>query len=277
MKNRTLLIVLNIVALISTLVMNFFSQRPSAIPGLTAIFPYSTQELGESRAIFFLPAGYVFAIWGVIYLGLIAFAIFQAQPRARDSQTVEKVGVWFIVSCLANIVWLLLFQNNQVWASTIAMIVLLVSLLMIYTRLGIGRTPVSTAVKWMTHIPFSIYLGWITVATVANFSAALYVSGNIVSFLGISADVWAVIMMIVAAAITFAMLYLRRDAAYAFVVVWALIGINARSFETDLFIREVGSLNAALVDTSALIVAVVVAIGALAALFLRASSSARTT
>lgn len=265
MNRFTTLAVLNVVAYVSTLVINFLSQSASVL-GFKP-FPYTVAELGESRALFFLPAGYVFAIWGVIYLGLGAFAVYQARAANREA-VVNQIGWWFIISSLGNMTWLVLFLNNQIVASTVAMLVILVALIAIYLRLGIGRSAVSAAERWAVHIPFSIYLGWITVATVANVAAALYDGGSVTGFLGLSADIWAVAMMAIAVAITLAMIYRHRDVAYALVVVWALAGIYARPFTTPVF-EPVAALNAGLVDGAALLLAIGVAVAAAAGWFLR--------
>lgn len=265
MNRFTTLAVLNVVAYVSTLVVNFLSQSASVL-GVKP-FPYTVAELGESRALFFLPAGYVFAIWGVIYLGLGAFAVYQARAARREA-VVNAIGWWFVVSSLGNIAWLVLFLNNQIVASTAAMLVILAALIAIYLRLDIGRAAVSPAERWAVHIPFSIYLGWITVATVANFAAALYDGGNVTGWLGIGADVWAVAMIAIAFIITLAMIVRRRDVAYALVVVWALVGIYVRPFTTPVF-EPVAALNAGLVDAAALILAIGTAVAAAAGWFLR--------
>lgn len=268
MKRFSSLQIINIIALVLTLIMNGLSQ--------TSLFPNTVGDLGESRAIFFLPSGYVFAIWGLIYTGLIAYAIYQARPSQRDAEVVQSIGWWFVVSCAANILWLVLFLFDMVWLSTVAMLAILISLLMIYTRLGIGTKSVSMAEKWAVHIPFSIYLGWISVATVANFSTALYTSGSITSFIGLNAAMWANVMLVVAAILAFGMLYFRRDAAYALVIVWASYGIYARPFDTDLY-EILADLNASLVNTMALSIAVVVGIGAIIALGLSVKQWQATT
>jgi hypothetical protein len=254
MTKNTLLKISNLVAIIATLIMNGLSNN-------TAIFPQTMAELGEKRAIFFLPSGYVFAIWGVIYILLIGFVIYQFRPIATENGTVERVGWWFVLSCIANGTWLWLFLYDRVWLSTIAMLVLLGSLLMIYRRLQIGERKVDWQQQWAAHIPFSVYLGWISVATVANFSAALYEADQITSFLGIGADIWAVIMMTVAGILGFLMLWRKLDIAYALVIVWALIGIYARPFDTPLY-DILNNLNASLVNTAAIVVAIAVAVGA---------------
>ncbi len=263
----------NIGAFIVTLVINFFSQSASAF-GLE-LFPNTVAELGESRAIFFLPAGYVFAIWGIIYLGMAAFIVYQGRPSQRENPLIARVGWWFVLSCVGNSVWLILFLNNQVVASTAAILLLFVSLLAIYLRVGIGRTAVNSTVRWSVHIPFSIYLGWVSVATVANIAAALYVSGSVTSFAGITADVWAVILMLIATGLALAMLFTRNDIAYALVIVWAVLGIYVRPFDTAVF-EALAALNAGIVNAAAIILPVLIlgAIGAFIALSQRRRSQA---
>lgn len=255
MSKVNVLRVSNLVAIILTLIMNGLSNSD--------IFPATIGDLAESRATIFLPAGYVFAIWGLIYTLAIGFVIYSFRPRAEEDGTVETVGWWFVISCIANVSWLILWLYEQVWLSTVAMLVLLAALLMIYTKLGIGERKVDWQQRWATFVPFSVYLGWISVATVANFTAALYDTGAVTTFLGIGADMWTVIMMAVAAVLGFAMLYFRKDVAYALVIVWAVYGINARPFDTELY-SIVQSLNLSFVNTAALAIAVIVAIGALA-------------
>ena len=157
---------LNIVAIIVTIAMN----------ALANIVPFNGQNTGQISdmfKVFFVPAGYVFSIWGVIYLGFVAFAVYQALPAQRDNKTLAAITPLFLVSCVANVVWLLLWHYNQFPLTLFFMIVLLLSLIAIYLRLDIGRGPVTPAVKWMLNLPFSIYLGWITVATIANFTSVL--------------------------------------------------------------------------------------------------------
>ncbi len=122
------------------------------------------------------------------------------------------------------------------------------------------------------HIPFSIYLGWITVATVANIAATLYEAGSVTVFLGIGADVWAALMMLVAVA----MIFTRSDVAFPLVVVWALVGIYVRPFDTEVFAPLAG-LNAGLVDTSALALAVLIVVALVAYLLLRRQRAVEPT
>ena len=183
----------------------------------------NTGEISDRFDIYFVPAGYVFSIWGVIYLGLIAYTVYQALPSQRENPKLRQIGYWYVLSCAANIVWIFLWHYEVFNWTLVAMLTLLVSLLVIYLRLNIGRTAVSTAERWTVHVPFSIYLGWITVATIANATQLLdYINWG---GWGISEEIWLVIMVAAAVVITAAMLYTRRDIAYSLVIVWALVGI----------------------------------------------------
>lgn len=263
-SSASLLPILNVVAYIATLVINFLSQ---AGPGIgIALFPNTVQDLANSRAVLFLPANYVFGIWGLIYTALGAYVIYQALPRQRSSRIHNAIGWWFIVTCAANSIWLVLFLYDLVAASTLAMLVLLGALIVIYLRLGIGRAAVSRGEYWAVHFGFSVYLGWITVATVANVATALYQAGAETSFIGLPADLWTIVVMAVAALIAGAMLLRHRDVAFAGVIVWALIGIFARPFTTEVY-AIVSNQNVTLVNQGALVIAVVVLLAAFYTLF----------
>src|SRR4030065_1472463 len=98
--------------------------------------------------VYFVPAGYVFAIWGVIYIGLIAFAIFQALPSQRENPRLRAAGWWIALGGLANIAWIFLWHYEQFPLTLIAMLVLLGTLIIIYLGLDIGRSTVSKVEAW---------------------------------------------------------------------------------------------------------------------------------
>jgi hypothetical protein len=114
----------------------------------------------------------------------------------------------------------------------IAMLILLLSLIAIYLRLDVGRVQVSIAEKWSVQIPFSIYLGWISVATIANITQWLYYLGW--NGWGIPPEVWAVIMLGAGVVISALMSLTRADIAYSLVLVWAYIGIAIKQAGTPL-------------------------------------------
>lgn len=209
----------NILALVATVAINGLANT-LPLNGLT------TGEISDRFEVFFVPAGYVFGIWGLIYLGLIAFAVYQALPAQRENPRLERVGYWFVLSCAANIIWLFLWHYEIFVPTVLAMLALLFSLIVVYLRLEAGKSPVSAGERWFVHVPFSIYLGWITVATIANITSTLdYVEW---SGWGISPEIWTIIMLAAGIAITATMIYTRRDAAYSLVIVWAFVGIAVK-------------------------------------------------
>jgi benzodiazapine receptor len=196
---------------------------------LAAALPLNGQNTGEISdrfKVFFVPAGYVFAIWGVIYIGWIAFAIYQALPAQKESPRLRKLGYLFALSGLFNAAWLFCWHYNQFALSVLVMLGLLGLLIASYQRLDVARTKVGTAEKWCVDIPFSVYLGWITVATVANVTDLLYYINW--SAFGIAPEIWAVIMLLVASLLGLAMALTRRDSAYLFVLVWSFAGIAVK-------------------------------------------------
>jgi hypothetical protein len=136
------------------------------------------------------------------------------------------LGYLFALSGLFNAAWLFCWHYNQFALSVLVMLGLLGLLIASYLRLDVGRTPVGTAEKWCVDVPFSIYLGWITVATVANVTDLLYYL-NWNGF-GIAPEIWAVIMILVASLVGLLMALTRRDAAYLFVLVWSFAGIAVK-------------------------------------------------
>ena len=191
-----------------------------------------TGEISDRFDIYFVPAGYVFSIWSLIYLGLIAYAIFQALPGQKENPRLRSTGYLFVFSCLANIIWLFLWHYEVFHFTLVAMLALLLSLISIYLRLGVGRVQVSTGEKWCVQIPFSTYLGWITVATIANATQLLYFLGW--NGWGISPEIWAVIMLAAGVIISAVMSLRRADIAYSLVLVWAYIGIALEHASTSI-------------------------------------------
>lgn len=208
-----------VVSVIFTLVVNTLATT-LPLNGLT------TGQISDRFNVYFVPAGYVFSIWGVIYLGLIAFAIFQALPAQRENPRLRATGWWIALGGLANSIWIFLWHYQQFPLTLLAMLVLLATLLVTYVRLGIGRGVVSQAETWAVRIPFSIYLGWITVATVANVTSLLdYLKWD---RFGIAPEVWMGLVLLAVLVIAALMNFSRRDVAYALVILWALAGISVK-------------------------------------------------
>ena len=232
---KELLIGGNIIGLVLTLFVNFLAN---ALP----INGKTTAELSDSYPNLFVPAGYVFAIWGVIYVLLSIFVVFQALPKNRNEEFHNQISGLFIISSLANSLWIFLWHYEQVLFSLITMLVLLVSLILIYWRLEVGLNPVPLNVKLSVHTPFSVYLGWITVATVANVTALL-VSINWDGF-GISETIWTLIVLSVATIIAIIIILQRKDIAYTLVPIWAFIGILIKQIESTIEVSSYAAICA---------------------------------
>lgn len=227
-----------IASLIMTIIVN----------GLANALPLNgknTGEISDSFDVLFVPAGYVFSIWSVIYVALIGYAIFQALPAQRTNPRLRAIGWLFVLSNVANSAWIFLWHYEYFVATLAVMTVLLLTLIAIYVRLNSGNWRPTTAEKWLVKIPFSIYLGWITVATVANATSMLdYVGWN---GFGLSPEFWAVTMLVIATGIGLAFSLLRGDIAYVLVLVWAFVGIAVAQWETPVVAITALVLSAVLV------------------------------
>jgi hypothetical protein len=235
MNKNTVRQIIVLVAIVATFAMNTLANT---LP----LNNLNTGEISDRFDIYFVPAGYVFSIWFLIYAGLIAFAIWQVLPAQAENPRLQKIGYLILLSCVANVTWLFLWHYEVFSLTLIAMVVLLLSLIAIYLRLGTGRTAVSTAETWLARVPFSIYLGWVTVATIANATQLLY-------YLewggwGIAPQVWAVIMLVVATAVASLVVLTRVDVAYMLVIIWAFIGIAIEHAATPVVSRTAWVLAA---------------------------------
>jgi len=218
MKNTLRQVVVSLTVLI-TIVINILADALS-INGL------NTGAISDKFKVYFVPAGYVFAIWGIIYIGLIAYAVYQALPAQRENPRLQTIGWWVVLGGLANCTWIFLWHYEQFVGTLAAMLVLLATLIAVYLALGVGQMKVSSGETWAVRIPFSIYLGWITVATIANVSDVL----DTLHPLGLNnvAATWMVVMLGAVLIISGLMSFLRRDVAYAAVILWALAGIAVK-------------------------------------------------
>lgn len=219
-NRRITLSAINGAAYLVTILMNYLANA----------VPFNGQDSGDvsdKYYTFFTPAGFTFAIWGIIYLALGAFVVYQIIESFRDNQSatsfVDRIGLWFIISCIANSFWIYIWHHEILWLSIFVMLLLFTSLLNIYLRLGIGSGYSERPERFFVHIPFSLYLAWISVATIANISAFL-VSIEWGAW-SISPAIWSVLMILIAGALGALMAFKRRDIFYAAVIAWASFGI----------------------------------------------------
>ena len=225
MKKITWYQIITIVATLVTVVVN----------GLANALPFNGQGTGEISdrfEIFFVPAGYVFSIWGLIYLGLVAFTIYQALPAQKENQWIRRISPVYWVASLANTAWMFLWHYEFFAVTLPVMLTILVSLLYIYIQLSKAGEDFDGPQKWFIKFPFSIYLGWISVATIANASQVLFFYNW--NGWGIPAAVWAVVMLITALIIGLIMNWREKDFPFVLVLAWAFAGIGVSQAETAL-------------------------------------------
>ena len=226
-KKHLFLVLGNSIGVIATIIVN----------SLAVILPLngkSTSDLSDALPNLFVPSGITFLIWSVIYIFLIVFMIYQIMGLVKKSDMgyVDKIGGWFILACLANITWIFLWHYEFVTLSLGAMLILFISLLTIYLKLNIALSKVSLGEKLAVNVTISIYLGWITVATIANVTAVLV---NLdVGELYLGQEIWTVLVIAVATLITVLIIMRRKDIAYSLVIMWALLGIVIKRLDDDL-------------------------------------------
>ncbi|MBL8151775.1 MAG: hypothetical protein JNN15_17770, partial [Blastocatellia bacterium] len=181
---------------------------------------------------YFLPAGYVFTIWGVNYFGLLALGIWQALPKQSSNPRVRSSAVWLAVTSLCNPIWILLasYQTFVPWTVPV-LIAMEVSAWIAYIQLEINRNNAISRTERFLQIPLQIYVGWLSVATIANTEAAL----NILKWnlFGIDPITWAITMLLVSTIAAYVIGKLaNNDNIYRAVFVWAYIGIVVEQYNT---------------------------------------------
>lgn len=220
--------VLNIIGYLGVITVN-------ALANVLPINGVTTGELSDRYPNLFVPAGITFSIWGVIYILLAIFVVYQLvsvlkkDPERYDFT--ERTGILFFISCIANAGWIFAWHYTKVPLSLVLMLILLVSLILIYVRLGTGKRDTSKKEKFMIFLPFSIYLGWITVATIANITAFQVDAGW--SSTPPGEQFWTVVVIVVAIAIALAVLVTRKDIFFALVIDWALAGILIKRLDVS--------------------------------------------
>lgn len=232
-KNKNILFVIgNSLAVIFTIIVN-------SLANILPINNKYTGELSDNIPNLFVPSGITFAIWGIIYILIILFMLYQINEaiikKKKDIGYIEKIGFYFMLASLANIIWIFMWHYEQVTLSIIPMLVLFISLLMIYQRLEIGKTDINLKEKILIHIPISVYLGWITVATIANVTALFVVNNAGDLFLG--EMIWTILVIVVATLITALVIKEREDIAYSLVIIWALLGIMLKRFQVNEYLE----------------------------------------
>ncbi|MEX0684384.1 MAG: hypothetical protein WD267_11995 [Balneolales bacterium] len=216
---KKLLQILNGLAFTAVIIINYIST--------TGLFNGNTMgSISAQYQSYFTPAGYAFSIWGLIYFSLLGFVFYQARSLFKNEvndDIVYQVGWWFVISCLANIIWILAWLYEFAGISVLVMVILLFCLLQIVmnTNMEVEDAPLKKiAFVWW---PFSLYCGWISVALIANI--AIYLTKIGWDGLGITEVSWTIIMILAAGILNLTITWTRNMREFALVGVWALIAI----------------------------------------------------
>ncbi|MCZ8537011.1 tryptophan-rich sensory protein [Paenisporosarcina quisquiliarum] len=202
-----------------------------AINALANILPLNNQTTGEISnrlPVLFTPAGYVFSIWSVIYVLLIIWLVGMWKKSKEIDASYIKQSNLFIISCILNIAWIFLWHYEYFLLTVVVMIAFLVTLILLYSTYPVSDN------RLTGRLPISIYLGWISVATIANISYVLTVYQW--NGWGLSDPLWAVIMMTIGTALALHIRFHHFDIAYVLVFIWAFIGIAVRNGFEELLV-----------------------------------------
>jgi hypothetical protein len=238
-KDYLLFQVLNIITVISVIIVNILAN---ALP----IFGVTTGLVSDAYPNFFTPAGYVFSIWFIIYLQAIIFLIYQARGSQRSEGYLGKIGLFYFFAGLANMAWIFVFHYSYAsmvanppffLASLVLLILVFLMLLIAYLRLGVGVEAVPRNEKLAVHLHFSVYLGWISVATITAIASSINI---LVPGLPTETQHLATAaMLFVALVLTLIIVYLRRDYGYALVILWAAAGIGIKWLTVPIILYTV--------------------------------------
>ncbi|MEY3423201.1 MAG: hypothetical protein RIR48_3531, partial [Bacteroidota bacterium] len=191
-NNNKLFTIFNIIGVILAITFNFLAV---SLP----INNKTTGELSDAYPNYFVPAGFTFSIWGIIYLLMIGFALYQAwQYQKKSSETsdiISEISHWFFSSCVANATWIIFWHYEKVAMSLATMFFLLYSLIRFYNAVSRFR-PLKAGDTLGIHIFISVYLGWISVATIANVTTMIISTGWQVS--DSVQGIWTIVMIIIA-------------------------------------------------------------------------------
>ena len=201
--------------------------------GLANALPINGQTMPEISAKYpslFTPAGFTFSIWGVIYLALLLFVVYQALPSQRDNQTIAGISRLFQLNCVANASWIVAWHYDLLAVSLLIMLILLVTLILIYRALLDEVRNASIAQRLLLHFPFSLYTAWIVVATIANLS--IVQTGNGWDNIGLTAVSWTLLKLALAGAIAATVVLRYGDVVFVLVIAWAAYGISVMQSAT---------------------------------------------
>jgi len=218
---KRILQILNLATLIFTIVINYLFNARQGRPSIS--------DISAKYDNLLTPAGYAFGIWGLVYLGLVIFALYQLWDvfnKRTDTSFVSAIGWWFIIANMANAAWVIAFTNDQIGLSVLIMLVLFFALLKIVLNLNMERWDAPVSIIGFIWWPVSLYFGWINVALMINLSAWFTSLGW--DGAPLTAELWAIIVLLLASVIFITMIWTRNMREYANVAVWGIVAIAVK-------------------------------------------------
>ena len=240
--------------LVNILVTWIFLAAMIAANALANILPINQLNTGQISAFYpnyFVPAGFTFSIWGIIYLLLINYTISYTYftllsdkfPKVADYLSV--INKWFWVTCFLNASWILAWHYLWIWTSVLIMLLFLSTLIYIFIKGKEKESSLNKTQSFLLYTPFLVYLGWISVATIANITALLVkIDWN---GFGISPVTWSLIMMITATILAIFFIWVEKIASYSLVIMWALWGIRAARTDDAPFLNQAALVGLVLI------------------------------
>lgn len=253
-KLRQFLVVFSILTMI---VMNYLSNA-GTFGGQT------NSDISAKYHTLITPAGYAFAIWGLIFLGLLAFAVYQGLGSQQTNPRFRAIGWWVVLNAFCNAAWSPLFNNELIGVALLVILVMLFSLVVIEQRLlekrplpvvptdpdaTLPESAASPAETWLARIPFSVYFGWLTIATILNI--AVYLKATNFNTMELDDQTWAIGVLIVGLVVGAVVFNRYRSVAFILVFAWAYAAIA---------VEQEGMGRIPLVAGAGVIVAIVLAI-----------------
>lgn len=201
-----------------------FAVGQAAAPAITpALGLPPVGQISDRYPTYVVPAGYAFSIWSLIFALSLAYAVWQMMPAQRENPLLRRIG-WLTAAAFAgSTAWEFAFPAGMYGVSVVLIVITLISLAIAVGRMVGWRAPLPNAERWLVWVACGIYLGWITVAAIANVAQALAAAG--VTELGLSAEAWGVVMLAAAALIAGAVTLATRSGAYPLTVIWALVAV----------------------------------------------------
>lgn len=238
---KRLLQVANLLSVLAALFASYYiNARRNSSPSIS--------EISAKYDTLITPAGYAFGIWGLIYFGLLAFAIYQMRDifsKKYNSSFVTGIGWWFVIANLANAAWVIVFTNNLIGASVLIMLLIFFALLKIVLNTNMERWDAPEAVIALIWWPVSLYFGWINVALIVNIAAWLTSFGWQPT--GLSPEICAIVILVFATAIFVTMVWKRNMREYACVGAWGIAAIAVKNWESHPDVAYTAAVMAAFI------------------------------